>query len=35
MASSRDRAKILRVSRRSRTLTGGDKAKTTLDVVPP
>jgi len=32
MASSRDRAKISRASRRSRTLSGGGKLKTTGDV---
>ena len=32
MASLRDRAKILRASRRSRTLSGSGKPKTTGDV---
>ena len=32
MASWRDRANILRASRRSRTLSGGDKAKTAVDI---
>jgi len=32
MASSGDRAKISRASRRSRTLSGGGKPKTTEDV---
>ncbi|MCD4715803.1 MAG: hypothetical protein K8R45_03565 [Desulfobacterales bacterium] len=32
MASQRDRAKVLRASRRSRTLSGGNKAKTAVDV---
>jgi len=32
MASQQDRAKVLRVSRRSRTLSGSDKAKTAVCV---
>gem|GEM_PF-4610328 len=35
MASQRDRTKILRASRRSRTLSGDDKVKTAVGVALP